>query len=354
MSDKDKENEARDARVEFRKGGDAADAGRSRGSLSPGSAGARLGPGATGKARKGPKVVGTIVLVVLLLVGFFFGGVWLVDSIAWASTDDAAIDGNHVNVAAKILGRIKSIEVAEGDKVKTGQVVVLLDDTDLRAQQLAASASLASAQQNLALSKINLDKTQDDFNRAEVLYKTQATTKENYDHAAKALDSANAQYALAKAQVDGAQAQLGVLAVSLLNTRIDAPMDGTVQKEVYMKGDVVQPGQTIITINDLDDIWVTANFEETKVARIKPGAPVLVTVDALGGRALEGTVTTMGAGIVAPPFSIGDFTKTTQRVPVKIHFTSRIAGLPLLPGMSVEVKVRTPAKIPAFLESVHF
>ena len=139
----------------------------------------------------------------------------------------------------------------------------------------------------------------------------------------------------------------------MLNTRINSPIAGVVAKKSMMQGDVVQPGQTIYTINDLDRVWVTANFEETKIGRIELGAPVEVDVDAFKGRTFTGKVELIGAGIVAPPFSIGDFTKTTQRVPVRISIDN---GQSFIPGLSVEVKVRTKPlfTLPFGLEGVRW
>jgi len=291
------------------------------------------------KARKGPTLLGGLILVVIVGVGIFFGGGWLLDTINYVSTDDAAIDGDHVNVSAKTLGRIAKLLAAEGDKVAQGQVLVLLDDTDLRAQEAQATASLNFANRNVELSKINLDRAQSDAARTGTLYASGATTKEQSDHAANALDAASAQYAIALAQVDTANAQLGVIESQLLNTKVNSPIAGTVAKKSMMQGDVVQPGQTIYAINDLDRVWVTANFEETKVGRIEVGAPVEVSVDAYSGKTIKGKVELIGAGIVPPSFSIGDFTKTTQRVPIRISLDQVQVGL--LPGMSVEVKVKT-------------
>jgi membrane fusion protein (multidrug efflux system) len=301
------------------------------------------------KSRKGPVVLGSVILVLLVGAGLVFGGRWLMDTINYVSTDDAAIDADHVDVSAKTLGRISKLLAEEGDKVGAGQLLVLLDETDLRAQEAQASASLVSARRNVELSKINLDRAQSDADRARTLFGSGAMTKEQNDHATNALDAASAQYAIALAQVDTAAAQLGVVENQLLNTKISSPMAGVVAKKNLMPGDVVQPGQTIYTINDLDQVWVTANFEETKIGRIELGAPVEVTVDAFSGTFM-GKVVLIGAGIVAPPFSIGDFTKTTQRVPVRILLDKGQAGL--IPGLSVEVKVRTKPlfKLPSALE----
>jgi membrane fusion protein (multidrug efflux system) len=300
-------------------------------------------PDAAKKSRKGPVIFGSVILIVLIAVGLVLGGRWLMDTINYASTDDAAIDGDHVNVSAKTLGRIAKLIAVEGDKVQAGQILVLLEETDLRAQEAQASASLTYAKRNVELSKISLDRAQSDADRTRTLLGSGAATKEQNEHAVSALASASAQYAIALSQVDTATAQLGVLENQLLNTKISSPLTGVVAKKSMMQGDVVQPGMTIYTINDLDRVWVTANFEETKIGRIKLGAPVEVSVDAYPGKAFMGKVSLIGAGIVAPAFSIGDFTKTTQRVPVRIALDKSEAVL--LPGMSVEVKVKTPALI---------
>jgi membrane fusion protein, multidrug efflux system len=299
------------------------------------------GPDSGKKSRRGPVIFGSLILILLVGAGLVFGARWLMDTINFVGTDDAAIDADHVNVSAKSLGRIARLLVAEGDRVEAGKVLVLLDDTDLRAQEAQATASLNFARRNVELSRINLDRAQSDAARTGTLFASGAATKEQNDHASNALEAASAQYAISQAQVDTATAQLGVIENSLQNTRITAPIAGVVARKSMMQGDVIQPGQTIYSINNLDQVWVTANFEETKIGRIGLGAPVEVNVDAFRGRAFSGKVSLIGAGIVPPSFSIGDFTKTTQRVPVRISLEKGEA--PLIPGMSVEVKVRTPA-----------
>lgn len=301
------------------------------------------------KIRKGPKLVGTIILVIVALGAVIGGSLWAVNTIGYVGTDNAAIDGNQVKLSSRMLGRISAILATEGQQVKQGDVLVTLDATDLRAQEAQAQAALAFARQNLVLSKINLDKTRDDSVRIQGLYKNGATTRENYDHSISALDAAEAQYTLAQTQVDTALAQIGVIKAQLLNTSLITPISGTVDKISMVIGDVVQPGQAILSVNNLDDMWVTANLEETKINKIAVGSAVTMTVDAIGGRVFHGTVELIRAGIVAPAFQIGDFTKTTQRIPIKIRFTEPITGITLLPGMSVVVKIRTTASLPAFM-----
>jgi membrane fusion protein (multidrug efflux system) len=305
------------------------------------------GSGEKKEIRKEPKLLGKIILVVVLVGVIIGGSIWAVNTIGYVGTDDAAIDGNQIKLSSRMLGRINSIQVTEGQKVKSGDVLVTLDATDLKAQEAQAEASLAFARQNLVLAKISLDKTRDDSLRIQNLYKSGATTKESYDHAMSALDAAQAQFTLSQTQVDTSLAQIGVLKAQLMNTILSTPISGTVDTITLVNGDVVQPGQTILSVNNLDDIWVIANLEETKINRIAVGSPVTMTVDSYGGRVFHGKVELIRAGIVAPAFQIGDFTKTTQRVPVKIRFTDSVSGVTFLPGMSVVVKIRTTNGLPA-------
>jgi membrane fusion protein (multidrug efflux system) len=302
------------------------------------------------KGRKAPIIIGVLVLLLLLGVGITFGAIWAVNRINYVRTDDAAVDCDHVEVSAKMLGRIKSVLVKEGDEVEPGELLLLLDDLDLRAQETQAASSLNYAREHLALAQVNLDKARADFKRVDTLFKGGAATSEQHDHAASAMKTATVQYAIAKAQVDTANAQLGVIQTQLLNTRITAPISGTVSKNPLLPGTLIQPGQSILAINDLKHVWITANFEETKIERIKTGASVDITVDAYSSYPFRGRVSQIAAAIVPPPFSIGEFTKTTQRVPIKIEFTNLPDDLSLLPGMSAEVKVEAqPKRFPRLL-----
>jgi membrane fusion protein, multidrug efflux system len=293
----------------------------------------------TAEEHKKPILLGGIILVVLVIVGL--GGLYFwISSFKYVYTDDASIEGDHVSVSAKIMGRIQNLSVDEGTKVKTGQLLALLDDADLRAQENQSSTGLVSARENVVLNMITLKKAQDDFERAEVQFKAGFISKEQYDHAKSALDTARVQYSIAQDQVSNTQAQLGVIRTQLGNTRIFAPISGIIAKRSVMPGEVAQAGQVIFLINDLGHIWVTANYEETKIRLIHPGESVEVSVDAYPAHPLKGRVTQVAAKIVDPPFQISDTTKSTQKVPVKILLEKVPGSMVLLPGMSVEAKIK--------------
>lgn len=302
--------------------------------------------------RKGPKIVGRLVLGVVAAAAVVGGALWTIDTVAYVGTDDAAVDAKQVKLSSKTLGRLAAVRAEEGVRVEQGAVLAVLDATDLKAQEAQAQASLAYARKNLALAEVNIRKAKDDAERLDRLFASGAATRENRDHASSAYEAARAQYDIAQAQIDTARAQLGVLEAQLLNTEITSPISGTVVKIPLSEGDVVQPGQTIMSISKLDDLWITANIEETKIGKVRPGAKVKIEVDAYPGTEFEGKVESIQSGIVAPAFQIGEFTKTTQRIPVKIRFAAdgSTEGLTLLPGMSAVVKIRTPASLPEFLE----
>ncbi|HEY6950814.1 MAG TPA: HlyD family secretion protein, partial [Bacteroidota bacterium] len=234
--------------------------------------------------------------------------------------------------------------------VRAGQVILRLDDSNLRAQEASAKAGLDLAQQSLPLAQVEVNRAQDDFNRSSVQYKGGIVTKEQYDHAQKALEAARAQLSIALSKVSAARAQLGVVEADLQNTIITAPFDGTVAKRWVLAGDVVQAGQPVFTIYDLKNIWVTANLEETKLGHIRINDPVEIDVDAypgvkFAGKVFEiGTYTASEFSLIPPNNASGNFTKVTQRVPVKISIAdpsaAALADPVLRPGMSVEVTVK--------------
>jgi len=290
--------------------------------------------------RKRPVLIGRIVLASMAAAALIIGGTWFFSWSRFVGTDDAIIDSNHAAISSRMLGRIKMLAVDEHQKVKAGQLLVQLDDTDLRAQEAQVAASVNMARQSLELSRINMERAANDLERIKIQYAIVAVTREELDHSQKSAAAARAQHSIAQAQVGIAQSQLEVVRTQLQNTMITAPFEGVITKRSVMPGEVVQPGQAIFQLYDLSDIWVTANLEETKVGLIQEGQPVEISVDAYPRHPLKGRVTQVAANIVPPPFTIGDFTKTTQRVPVKILLDQRPDSMLLLPGMSVEVKVR--------------
>ncbi len=287
--------------------------------------------------------IGLLVLAAIAAVAY-----WYTYRRGYVSTNDAYIDANPVTISSKVLGRIIQLAVGTGDAAKEGQLLVQLDDSDSKAQEAQATAALAYTEQTVSLARIGLDRAQDDFQRAQVQYKDNVIPREQYDHTRQALEMAEAQYKVALSQVNTSKAQLGVISTQLENMQIMSPVSGVVAKKWVMPGEIVQPGQPIFTIYDLNNVWITANFEETKLAAIDANDQVRISVDAYPGRAFTGKVVLIGAAaasqfsLIPPNNASGNFTKVTQRVPVKISIESSgmaSSQISLLPGMSAVVKI---------------
>jgi len=291
-----------------------------------------------------------IPLFLVLLAAAVGGYYWYMNMQDYVSTDDAYVSANSVAISTKMLGRIVYFGTDEGDTVQVGQVLVRLDDRDLRAQEASAKAGLLLSQESVPLEEVQVNRAKDDFNRAVVQYKGGITTKEQYDHAQKALEAAEAQLAIAKSKISAAQAQLGVVETQLQNTVVSAPISGVVAKRWLLPGDVVQAGQPIFTIYDLKNIWITANLEETKLGLVHLNDKVEIDVDAYPSMKFYGKVFEVGAytasefSLIPPDNASGNFTKVTQRVPIKISVEDPPDAEPqfpvLRPGMSVEVSVK--------------
>lgn len=289
-----------------------------------------------------------LLFVVAVLAGAWY---WYNELRGFVSTDDAFVTADRVSISAKVLGRIDKLAVDEGSEVKKGDILVQLDDSDVRAQLEQAKANLIFAQESLPLARVNLAGSQDDFQRADVQFKKAIITKEQYSHAQKTLEAARAELTIAVARVGVAKAQLGIVETQMQNMVLTAPFDGIVAKRWLLEGDVEQPGQPILSIYDLKKIWITANLEETKLARLKLQDRVEVNVDTYPGVAFWGNLVLIGNyaasefSLIPPNNAAGNFTKITQRVPLKILLDEKKTPqeqtrYPLRPGMSAEIKIK--------------
>jgi membrane fusion protein (multidrug efflux system) len=151
-----------------------------------------------------------------------------------------------------------------------------------------------------------------------------------------------ARLAASTARVEQAQAAVERAEIELARTRITAPVAGVIGRRGVEIGDSVAPGQPLFALVATDELWVTANFKESQLARMKPGQPVAIAIDAYSGRKLRGHVDSIGPA-TGSTFSLlpaenatGNFVKVVQRVPVKIVFDEPAdADHPLRPGLSV-------------------
>ena len=153
---------------------------------------------------------------------------------------------------------------------------------------------------------------------------------------------------LANARLAASRAALETARLQLSYTHITAPVTGVVSKKTVEVGQLVQPGQTLMSVVADTGVWVTANFKETQLDDIRVGEPVNIDVDAYDGATAKGVVESISAAsgakfaLVPPDIATGNFTKVVQRGPVRIRITQGLgAKRPLRGGMSVFARVAT-------------
>ena len=284
------------------------------------------------------------------------------------STDNAQVDGHIIPILPKVGGFVADVRVRENQEVKAGDTLVVLDDRDFRSRLAQTEADLAAllatvssrtrvgqAEAAVAQAQANASKAHADLARMEPLALQDIVSAQQLDAARAAASAADAQLAASQAALVGADARVAAsrasrdqAALQLSYTRIIAPTNGVVSKKTAEVGQLVQPGQPLMAVVPLQDVWVVANLKETETADVTAGDPADITVDGYPGRHFRGTVESLSPAtgakfsLLPPDNATGNFTKVVQRIPVRV----RLAGPadlthPLRPGMSAVVTIQT-------------
>ena len=195
---------------------------------------------------------------------------------------------DEVIVSSEIQGRLQQLLVKEGDAVTNGELLGVIQPQE----QLANAAFYASSEQqstaDLAQAQADLENARLNLERIKVLYTNNVESVQTYDQARTACESAAARVESVKKQTQAAGAQKEKAAVQLGYTEIQAPIDGIVDTRAALQGEVVNPGQAIVTLINQDDLWVRADVEETYVDRLRLGDKLQVKLPS--GAVREGTV----------------------------------------------------------------
>jgi membrane fusion protein (multidrug efflux system) len=204
-----------------------------------------------------------------------------------------------------------------------------------RAAADAASSEVAAAQGAIAVAEQRAASARGGASQARA-------SLANAQTAPQQLQVTEARASSAEARVRQAEAALKQAELNLEYTTIKAPTDGVVSRKSVELGQVVQPGQPLFALVDLNDVWVTANFKESQLAKMRPGQKATIDVDALGGKEFQGHVDSIAAAtgakfsLLPPENATGNYVKVVQRVPVRIFFEPGQDPNHLLrPGMSV-------------------
>lgn len=333
--------------------------------------------------------IAIIAAVVFLILVVAIVAYWLIAKRGRESTDDAFTDGRVIAMATRVSGYVATLNVADNQFVRAGDVLLTLAPAEYQAKADEARASVAQAEAQLAQAQpdfvvrasdiqAKLANAQQQVAQARVAYQrahadaerlrtvdSRATSPSQIDQATEGERSARAQLEaaeaqlqtaqltpqstaaeaarveLAQAQLASAQAQLKEAEINVGYTQLRAPQDGYVTRRSVEVGSHVQVAQTLLSLVSRE-MWVVANFKENQLTDMRAGQPVTIIVDSFPDLELHGHVDSIqrGTGSRFSAFpaenATGNFVKIVQRVPVKIVLDGPLdPNLPLPIGASV-------------------
>jgi membrane fusion protein (multidrug efflux system) len=349
------------------------------------------------------RIQAAVLVLVALAAGAFAYWFYFVRGIVYS--DDARVDANLVDVAPQIGGKLTELRVHEGESVRQGQVLYVLDKTARQAALERAAADVTGAQARLDIAKAEYDKAlhgpraaeirialaanqsaeaeaqlaTSDWERAKALFDKNVLTDADRQKAMTAWErathaqqeavnrlhlvqqgtrsedilAAKANVARAEADLAAARAANAQAQVNLDDTDVAAPFAGIVVRKWRDPGSTVAPGTPVVTLLNPATLHVAANIEEKDLHNVAVGDQVSIAVDAYPGTSLTGRVTQIlratnsQFGMIPSEGVSGTFIKVTQRVPLRIALEEPPPDLELSPGLSVEVSIRVRSGAPA-------
>lgn len=306
------------------------------------------------KRKKAIKKI-SIFLIILAVLGIIYGAYWLLYGRNYVKTDDAYVNGNQNIITSQVGGTVTQIYIEDTQFVEKGQLLAVLDDIDYKIALENATASLgkavraysnlssdvAQSEDNVKVKKSQLKKAETDFAMDRASYNAgliskhqYETSKNNLNIAISSLNQSEKALENAKIQADSSSiynhpdVQQAIAAyknayVNLMRTKIYAPESGNIAKKSVFLGQKISPSQELMTIIDLDNVWVDANLKETQMKDVKPGDEAELVSD-INGKKYIGYVQGLSAGtgsslsLLPAQNATGNWIKIVQRVPVRI------------------------------------
>ena len=355
---------------------------------------------------RGPRLKKRLALAASL--GLVAGlGVWIALRWHHITENDAKVMADMITISSRVDGWVSARPVTDGDAVAQGAALVTIDQREaklaveeLRAKERslrldaerlqaqlavtqgastseveAAKARLATAEADRHAQEAELERVKLDYDRNKRLVAGEVISRQAWDVSRTTTKQLEDKLAAAKGQVEtaranlaNAQAKLGDVAVlrkqieqcaadtaqvlaqirrkevELDDRVVRSPVNGVVDQKFVEPGEYVIPGQRLVLLHDPKAVWIEVHLKETKLAALRPGQPVAISVDAYPDRLFTGRVerignaTTSQFALLPSPNPSGNFTKITQRVPVRIQ-VDQPTDNPLRPGMMVEVDI---------------
>ena len=341
--------------------------------------------------QKAKKIVTEGIIILVILTGI----IWVSSNFIHLGnvefTDNAQVRQHIVPVNCRVQGFIRKVNFDEYQTVHKGDTLVIIEDAEFRLKLAQAEAdyqkaligksamgtTVSTTQSNLSVSdaaigeaRALMDNAKDDYGRYKNLLAKEAVTQQQYDGVKTTYEALKAKYNMLVKQKEStslvkveqtqhlsqagsaiaiAKAAVELARLDLSYTVITAPCDGVVGRKAYQEGQLVQIGQSLLSIVDSGDKWIVANYKETQMAHISVGMPVEIKADVAPNIKFKGIVSSIsdatGAqySVVPQDNSAGNFVKVEQLIFVKINFEKNndaLAMARLRAGMSVECKVK--------------
>ncbi|MAO93804.1 MAG: hypothetical protein CMM78_13185 [Rhodospirillaceae bacterium] len=335
-------------------------------------------------------VLGPLVVIAVAGYTYFTGG-------RFVGTENAYIKADKVMIAAEVSGLISDVMVKENQAVSAGDVLFQIDDRSyrialneaqaklsmLRNEFASLKASYQEKRSELALARANINYAKSEYDRQKPLVASKTISSSKFDSVSHDLTVARqenqiiqqeAQQILASLggsidiQIEDyppyqqAMADLERARLNIERTVVRAPFAGVVSntpevgQQVVGNGAFSSPVMSLIASNG---VWIEANFKETDLTHIRPGQPVVITVDTFPDQDLQGFVTSVSQAtgsefsVIPPQNATGNWVKVVQRIPLRISLKNEQADLALRSGMSVSVEVDTgyQREMPDFVHS---
>ena len=336
------------------------------------------------------KIIRSILIIAIIAAGIIWVSAHFfhLGNVEW--TDNAQVRRNIVPINSRVQGYIERICFNDFEEVHKGDTLVVIENSEhlLRVAQANAAyqrslventamgTTISTTESNLSVNdaaidelKVRLFQAETDYRRYEELLAQKAVTRQQYENVKTNYDAMKAKYDMLlrqknstrlvkteqtqrldqrKADIEAAKAALDLAQLNLSYTVVTSPCDGIASKKNIQIGQLIQPGQNLLSLVESDKVWVVANYKETQMEHIKDGLEVKIKVDAVPNIIYKGIVTSIsnatGAQYSAIPVdnATGNFVKVKQRVPIRIDFSddNSLEDLKRLSsGMNVECEV---------------
>ena len=333
-----------------------------------------------------------VILFIVIVISFSYLFFFMKNSSNTIETDNVYTKADIVPIAAKVSGYVNKVFVKDNQEVKKGDILFSIVDEDYKVklelemasvdiqkakiqileEQISMQKSIIKqVEANLQSSLSNQELANLNFKRAKRLYKSNSASKLKFDERENEKDKSYFDVIVNKNKIEAekknlnvliankdmtifqmkqAQAKADLAKIDLKDTSIVAPFDGVVANRQVQVGKYVKATTNMLSLVDLKNIWLIANFKETQLSDLELNQEVEIKIDGFKDVTFLGKIDSFSPGsgssfsMLAPDNATGSFVRVVQRVPVKIVFSDTSKTQKLLPGLSAQVSISLDEK----------